>query len=256
MGVQLNEYYVQLVDTRTKRPINDDTGLYNVMTAGSPAEATIYSDKVGTSGSNPGTMTDGIIQFWTAASVTTVDISILTAGGQSYFIEALTPSQHRVDVNTDRREFTFIVPFSIVTGCNTVIDTGFDLLAGMQVHDVFLHVVTASTADGMYVGVSGTTDGFLALASTTATGLKVYNKPIVTSTTGSTYVSSTQIKGSLISLASPGAATGTVGLSKGFFANFKYAPTAATSLVYTAGLTGNTTGAGYIYVVYELLPTM
>src|SRR3972149_5052846 len=98
MGAKYTEYYVQLVNARTKQPINDDTGVCNVLTVDSPVEITIYSNDDGTAGSNPLTMKDGIIRFWTASTVTSVDLSILTAAGQAVFVENLTPSQHRGEV--------------------------------------------------------------------------------------------------------------------------------------------------------------
>lgn len=258
MSAIYTEFYLQLVNTRTKSTIDDDTGLYTVMTAGSPVAATCYSDANGTSLTLPGTMTDGVIRFFVAASVTTVDISVLTAGGQSYFIQALTPSQHRVDVNEDNTiQNTLILPYSMASACDALWDTGFDLVAGMKVKDVWLHTTTASTGNGLLVGVSGTTSGFLATVSTTATGFKIHGSPIYTNATGSAnYISSTQIRGSLLSEWSYGLATASVAGAKGYWSRKSYLVTAATSLVYMVAATNSGgTGSGYIYIEYELCPT-
>ena len=204
MGTNSNytEYHVQLFDTRTKKPIDDDTGLCNVLTASTAAEATIYTDNNGTSASNPLTITDGEIHFYTASSVTSVDLSILTATGFAVFVEGLTPSQHRVDVDPDRTKMnTLILPYSMNSACDALIDTGFNLIAGMKVKDVFIHTTTASTGDGLYVGVSGTTAGFLSVVSTVATGFKVHQSPVSDMETATVYnVGSTQIRGSLLTV--------------------------------------------------------
>lgn len=258
MSVNFTEYYVQLVDSRTKRPINDDTGLYNVLTADDPTEATVYSDDSGTSGSNPGTMTDGVIRFFTASSVTSVDLSILTASGQAYFIAGLTPSQHRVDVDPDStKPSVLILPYNMNTACDTLVDTGFNVLANMKVKDVYVHTTTESTGNGLYIGVSGTTAGFLSIVSTTATGWKVHQAPIYTNATGSAnYVSSAQIRGSLLSEWTAGLVTASAGGAKGYWARKDYLPAAATSILYmVANTNSGGTGEGYIYIEYELIPT-
>jgi hypothetical protein len=252
------EYHVQLFNTRTRKPIDDDSGLCNVLTASDPTEITIYSDSNGTSASNPITITNGEILFYTAASVTSVDLSILTAAGQAVFVEALTPSQHRVDIDPDAtRMNTLIVPYQMASGCDVLVDTGFDILTVMKIKDVYVHSTTASTANGLYIGVSGTTAGFLANVSTTATGFKLHGSPIYTNATGSAnYISGTQIRGSLLSEWTYGLSTATVGGAKGYWSRKSYLPTGATSLVYQVLATNSGgTGEGYIYIEYELAPT-
>lgn len=256
MSAVYTEYDVQLVDSRTNKWINDDTGLCQVMVASSPVEETIYSDANGTSASNPMTMTDGRITFYTAIATTTVDISILTAAGHSVFVSGLTPSQHRVVI--DQEKYTgkqFITGYALGTASLTVVDTGFDLLSTMLVKDVFLHVTTLGSSTGVYVGVSGTTDGFLALGVVTTTGWKVYDTPVYTSNTAGTMVSATQIRGTLLKDFSAGGNTAAEGGGQGWFVNKAYKVAAATSLVY-ANATTNTlaTGSGYIYIIYDLVP--
>ena len=81
-------WFVQLFNKRTTRMIDDDSGVCNVLVAGSPVEVTIYATEMGTSaGSNPLTFTDGKIEFWTADTVTSVDISIYTANGDAVFVQ-------------------------------------------------------------------------------------------------------------------------------------------------------------------------
>src|SRR3990172_9076744 len=106
MASNYKEWYLQLWNNRLDQPVNDDTGLYNVLTQDDPAEITLYSDAQGSSQANPGTMTDGVIRFWTADTVTAVDISVLTANGQAYFLEDISSSNHKIVVNPDMNEYT------------------------------------------------------------------------------------------------------------------------------------------------------
>lgn len=257
MAANYTEWFLQLFDTRTKKPIDDDTGLANVLTGDDPSELTIYADDKGTSEDNPLTITNGIIRFFTASSVTSCDISVLTAAGQAFFLQTVTPSMHRVDVNTERSEYLLILPYSMNTGCDAINDTGFDVLANMKVKDVYLHSTTASTANGLTIGVSGTTGGFLATVSTTATGWKLHGTPIYTNATASAnYISGTQIRGTLLSEWSAGLATASAGGAKGYWSRKSYLPSAATSIIYLVVATNSGgTGEGYIYINYEIVPT-
>ena len=261
MSATYTEFYVQLINKRTQKPIDDDTGLCNVLTASTATEATIYSDENGTSATNPLTMTDGIIRFFTAVSVTTVDLSILTASGHAVFIETLTPSQHRIEVDTDDyMNQKLIIPFCTLTASNIgVIDTGFDLLAGMQVKDIYAHITTAATGGLFSLGVSAdlsaTSAKFLLLANGSATGWKMFDQPVYTSNTGGTLVSAVQQLGPHLCMYGSGNNTAADGGGQGWFVKKKYQVTAVTSLV----MFSNTTGAesyGYLYVVYDLLPTI
>ena len=100
------EWYMQLYNTRTNRPIDDDSGLYIVLTASTPVRATCYSNDQATSLTLPAAMSNGIIRFFTVNTVTSVDISVLSASGQAYFLEAVTPSQHRINVDPEDRKST------------------------------------------------------------------------------------------------------------------------------------------------------
>ncbi len=260
MSSAFTEFKVQLIDARTQSPIDDDTGICNVLTASDPSEVTIYSDDSGTSASNPLTMTDGEIHFYTDSSTTTVDLSILTANGHAVFVEALTTSQHRVEIDPEKIEQTLIVFYRTNTACNDVTNTGYDLPVGSLVKDVYLHATDTSTLGGLNVGVSTDSDGFLAGAVTSATGWKLYDMPIITQATGSSdYVSSTQIRGAFLLDFTLGLATATVKGPKGFFNPQKHKvvdSTTGAQLVYTLTATNSGgSGKGYIYVIYDRVPT-
>jgi len=255
--VNYKEWDIQLVNFRTKKPIDDDSGLAIVMAAGSPSKLTIYANDKGASLSNPLTMLDGRIRFFTDISVTSVDITVLTSSGKAYFLDSVTTSQHRLDVNTEEDDHKLIVPYNMNTACGAIVDTGLDLIAGMKIKDVYLHVTTASTANGLTVGLSGATY-FLSSATTTSTGFKVYEAPVVANATGSAnYISSSQIKGTLLCEWSAGLTTATAGGDKGYYINKSYLVTAATSLIYMVAATNSGgTGDGYLYISYELCPTV
>ncbi len=262
------EFYLQLFDRRKAVAIDDDSGLFNVLTAGDPAEVTAYSDERGTSLTLPGTMTDGIIQFWVDSATTTVDITVLTSEGRSYFLEGVSISDHRIDVNTEELSYRFVVPYEMVgTADAAVVPTGFQLINGMMVKDVFLHktdVLEGLGAAMLFdVGVSGDPDGFIDGITASATGY-FFNGPIFTAMStevaGATdYVTTAQTRGALLHNHSAGLLTVTTGAAKGYFISKPYMTSIATAtnnIVWAiTGTSSSATGKGYIYIDYDLLIT-
>ena len=260
MASNYTEWYFQLFNRRTGRPISDSTGLYVVLTASTPTRATCYSDANGTSLTLPATLASGVGRFWLDSSTTSVDISVLAAGGQSYFIEGLTPSQHRVDVDPEKQEYQFIVDWNANTASGVAAATGFNLLAGMRIKDCWVHVTTATTCTAINVGISGTSAGFGTNVQSSVTGWQLLT-PVVTSAETSlsyaNYVKVTQMRGNLLCVyGAGGITTATTGIEKGYFARIAYPVTAATALVYAVAVTNSGgTGSGYIYLEYDLLPS-
>jgi hypothetical protein len=189
MSANYTEWYIQLINSRTQQPIDDDSGVYNVLTAGSPSEVTIYSNDKGTSGSNPGTMTDGIIHFWTASTVTSVDISIYTANGDALFLQSVSPSDHHVEVDVEKLEQNLVIPFGASDNSET--DTGFTLISPVVIEDIELKVTAADAAETIDFGLNGSTtddpDGLIAAASV-ASATFVDLGPIVTSGANEDYL--------------------------------------------------------------------
>ena len=255
MGASYTEYMLQLVNKRTGMPIDDDTGVANVLTVNSPAEVTIYADDMGTAASNPLTISNGVIRFFTAASVTSVDVSILTAAGQAVFVEGLTPSQHRVDVDTENRSQLLVVPF-LFLAAGTVVDTGFDFPAKCRI-DPFklgLRVTTVDASETIDVGLlateaGGDEDGFIVAASLANAGY-INLIPQITGGTNIDYVGTNYV-GALLATSIAGAdAVATVG---GWSPICNYVTDGtAKSLTYTPS--SSDTAAGYILVGYDLLP--
>ena len=188
------EWFIQLMDTTKNKPIDDDTGSYQVYTAGSPVRQTIYDsagtqltqEVVGTSFVSR-TMTDGIMRFFTNVTASSLDVTILTAAGRSYFLKSLAPSQHRVDVDPTRRDFTLVAAFNDKASCTTVRPLGLRLRKGMLIKDVLIKTTAAfagaAAASNRYsVGRSGNALGFLNNITLSAVGFKLADPTV--STTG------------------------------------------------------------------------
>lgn len=246
MGLNYNEFDVQLINARTGNPIDDDTGVYVVMTAGTPAVATIYGNPyTTTAASNPGTMTNGRITFYTASSVTTVDISGLTANGEPFFIRSLTLNQHRIEINTDSYgERTLVLPWTISASAVSATTTGFSLNALHVVKEIRVKVTTAGgTSNILNVGNSATLSG-LFNAVISATGLvrrEQFAGAITANPVAATICLTINGWNGVCMLYS--STNGTV--PKPYFAG------AATTIVYKEANQTGATGAGYIYMILD-----
>jgi hypothetical protein len=134
-----------------------------------------YSTKSGTSLTLPGTMSNGVIRFWTATSVTAVDITGITEYGIPFFIESLSPSQHRVDIDTEQySNLTFVVPWAF-SASTSVVSTGFDLATENWVRSCKVVVTTAgsATSNMLTFGTSTDASGFISQFHQSRTGFKI-----------------------------------------------------------------------------------
>lgn len=244
---QYTEYMVQLINKRTKAPIDDDTGVCNVLTASTPAEATIYSDDTGTSASNPLTITNGIIRFFTASSVTSVDLTGLTASGHPFFLAALTSSQHRLEIDVDQiNDLCLVLPFTIAASAVSAYSSGFALNALHVIKDIKVKVTTAGgTSNILNVGHSASLSG-LFNAVLSATGLKQKE----------------QFGG--LACANPVAATVCLTVKGWFGVSMLYSATdntnvlpyfggAVTTICFKEANQTGATGAGYVYMILDKL---
>ena len=273
LSSSFREWYIQLVDTVLQKPIDDDTGKFQVYQAGSPIRQAIFDaagtaltqEVVGTSFISR-TMTDGKIRFFTAVTCSSLDITILTARGRSYFLKAMTPSQHRVDVDPTVNDYILVAAFNDKASCTTVRPLGLQLKKGMLIKDVRVKVAAAfagaAAASNKYsVGRSGAALGFINNLTLSATGFKRPD-PVV-STTG-VVAASPNRWGTDLSIFH---ASSTGGVD--FFIRRSYlAVTAvasnnlvvkrqtAATLTHSFTNTG-VSGAGkaYVYFMYSLLPT-
>lgn len=256
MASAFQEYHLQLVNKRTQLPIDDDTGKYIVTQASSSLLQTVYTDDQGTTpdfvyNNITQTMTNGEVRFWTASGTQTVDLCILTAAGQALYIEGLTTSQHRIEVDTEKYEQTLILPFynyiptpfvsASVTiyssaGLGSIWSQGMALPAGSLLKECFARVETLGTGALNNFGVSGTPSGLIQQVTGSVTGLKWASGLLATANTV------TFAYGTLL-------ATATHILKRSIFI------TAATNIVF-GQVTGTVLAAltGYVYVQYDLLP--
>lgn len=268
------EFQLQLVDERLDTWINDDTGLFCVMQAGIPLKQTAYSDAQGTALTQPATMTDGVIRFFIDSGTTTVDLSVLTASGRSFFLEAVTTSQHRIPVNTSRDNYQLVGAWAIlsahVDGAVSAVFAPFSggLPAGIRIKDVFVHITTlgAGVGAGLLVdfGVSGDSDGFIDGTSASATGyfLNVGDFTNATGAVGGMFVSGVQTRGVLLCDFGTGLLTATTAGVRGFIAKKPYMislVTTTNNLVFavnaTSALTTVAGARGYVFYEYDVLPT-
>lgn len=267
MGAQRREYFLQLVNTRTKRPINDDTGVYQVYTAGAAtrpkiydvADAEITQEVVGTSFLSK-TMTDGQLHFKTNLTVSSVDISILTAGGRAYFLDGVTASQHRVDVDPEQQSYILAAVINDKASSTTVRPLGFRLKKGMVIKDVVVNVTgafsgAALASAGYDIGLSSDSDGFVDLGILSGTGFKTFHPDL--SLTGVVTTTKYGVKLAEFHASS----TGNVDY---YIRRLHIAATAVASnnlvvkreTALTASFTGTKAAIGkaYIYFMYDLLP--
>ena len=245
MSATFEEYDVQIINKRTKQYISDSSGVFNVLTTSTPAEATIYSDDKGTSGSNPGTMTNGVIRFWTDSSVTTVDVTGLTEDGHPFFIAALTPSQHRLEIDIEERaNMQLVIPWTIAASAISGYNTGFDLNALHVVKEIRVKVTTAGgTSNILNVGNSATASGlFNAVLSATGLVRKEQFAGVITANPVAATVCLT-INGWNGVCMLYSTTNGTVG--KPYFAG------AATDITFKEANQTGATGAGYIYMILD-----
>lgn len=227
MASNLVEWQVQCVDGRTKRP-RTETGKLNVLNASLGTRATIFSDEFGTVATQPLSMTNGVARWFTASSVTSLDVAGLIAG-HGFFIRSMVPSTHREDIWPENEMSTLAVPYEYnATVTASQFDTGLDLPTNVLVREVFVDALVASTGGVMTMGVSTTPTGFLIVAPVTVTGVTGLNE------------STSQVLGALLAFS-----------ATNFFNRIKYQTPNATSgarIVYTNTTSTSTAGSGFVYL--------
>ncbi len=236
------EFHCQLIDGRLNKPIDDDSGVYVVLTENTPVKATLYSDGQGTSLSQTTgvTMTDGVLRFWVGDTVSAVDVTILTSEGHSFFLESLTVSQHSVIVWPETCGiYNLIIPYLVVGASEAVVDTGFDIGTKMLIKDCWIHVTTLGTGAALEVGTSTDSDGFADAVSVAATGFPVTLLEEALTSTSS-------LLGALIAYA-----TGTGNRKLHRRAN----STSGANIVYSNTTSSSTAGSGFIYLTYHRIPS-
>ena len=251
MNALYTNWKFQLFNSRTGNQIDDDTGKLQVMTAGSPVVPTIYSDDRGTVGSSPLTFTNGLVEFWTVNTITSLDISILTAAGDAILLAGTTPGLTRVTVDVSSREQLLVIPWLFLAG-GTVVDTGLDMPANMLVEFAGVRVTAIDAGETIDFGTlageaGGDENGFITLASIATLGM-VELEPQITGGTNIDYVGTNYVGVLLCTTIAGADAVATVG---GYTRKRYRTDGTAKSLVYTPS--SSDTGRGYLYLGYKKL---
>ena len=171
------EYRIQLKDAITGATIQSTGGVCYVAEAGGAAKVTLY-DKTGASASNPSSLTRGFINFFTAETVTSVDLYILAPGGQFVVATGIVASgPNEILVDTGNRMQCMKIPFSAddFTAASENL-TGFtEPTNALMLPDPAVLVTTLDATETIDLGTlstdSGDADGFIAAASVAAAAL-------------------------------------------------------------------------------------
>jgi len=175
---------LQLTDRYTGFSIITAGGTCQVCTAGTPDKATLFN-AAGASLANPITPVRGMIDFYVVDTVLTVDLYVMSAGGQfvvMYGVSSSGPGEIYVDTS-DKLQWA-IIPFSIADAvANTEKDTGFDLPAKAWVldrlHGLGISVFAIDAGQNILFGLlstetNGDADGFSTNVSlATSTTMKI-----------------------------------------------------------------------------------
>ena len=240
MSSGFTEWAIQVFNTRTRTRVLDSTGLCAVLTDGSPVKATIYTTGNGqTAASNPLTFTDGWIRFWTADSVTSVDLAIQTATSHALFAESVTPSDHRVDINPEQIFQRLIIPYLVVGASEAVVNTSFTINSNMLVTDIDVDVFAVGTGAALDIGTSTAGSGFARAVSVATTGVPA-------TLLEEAIVSGSSLYGSLLANV-----TGEYVRKRHMRAN----ATSGASIIYQNTTSSSTAGSGYIGITYQRFPT-
>lgn len=259
----LTEWVLNLVDVSKNaglvNGIDDDSGKVIVMTEDTPDSPTIYTDAQGTTLTETAgvavlTFTNGVVRFWTASTVTALDMSGITADGRTFNVNSITSSQHMIAINPLNTQQLLVIPFGVSD--NTETDTGIDLPSNCLISplDIKLRVTTTDATETIDVGIlsseaNGDANGFITAASVANSGF-VELLPQITGGTNIDYVG-TRYVGDLLATSIAGAdAVATVG---GFTYKVYRTDGTAKSITYT-GSAGTDTAAGYIYLSFTRLP--
>lgn len=262
MGLLLNKWSFQLVDesrSSVQSAIDDDTGKLMVLTEDTPDSPSIYTDENGTALTETGgigvlTFTDGRVTFYTASTVTAVDLTGITADGRAIGMNSVGSSVGRILINPNTAAQTVAIPFG--ANDNSEQDTGLNIPSNclLTMYDVALRVTTTDATETIDVGIlasesGGDANGLIAAASVANSG-NVQLLPQITNGTNIDYLSTNYV-GALLTTSIAGAdAVATLG---GTTSKMYRTDGVATSISYT-GSAGSDTAAGYIYLSWKRLP--
>lgn len=182
---QYKQWDIQIFNKRTNAAIDDSTGVAIVMAGGTTGRSdlvTLKADQQGTALSQPVTLSSGRLTFYTAKTVTSVDITVALASGYAIYARGLSSSVHRLDVYPEDRNQLLVFPMLFNAG-GTVVDTGIDLPVGCLIKDAYVWVGVVDATETVDIGFinaveGGDENGLVAAASVANLGY-VENAPAV-----------------------------------------------------------------------------
>jgi len=250
---QYREWAIQIWNKRTGAFVNDSAAKAVVLNSAqtlvtSSDPVTLKADQQGTALTQPVTLSSGNLVFYTAKTVTAVDVSVLMADGSAIYAKGINSSVHRLDIYPEQRFQVFTFPMLFLAG-GTVVDTGFDIPIGMLITDVAVQVLAVDAGETVDIGFinaveSGDEDGLAKLVTVANLGFPTLY-PVVTGGTNIDYLVETAGYGAYLAQAIAGAdAVATVG----GWAKRNYATDGTIkSLVYTPSGSDTFKGLGHLF---------
>ena len=189
----MKRYTIQLNETGGGFPrgklITASGGVCFVAANGGATKVSLQ-DKDGATLANPVSLTQGGCEFHTANSVASVDLYIMTPGGQFVVKTGVQPGHEDVEVDVTVRNQVALIPFSATdqTGDATETDSGFDEPANAMFTGIGtgIRVITVDATETVDAGTdstdSGDADGFVTAASVATAGVVADNGALVIST--------------------------------------------------------------------------
>lgn len=156
--------------------INTTGGSVYVTSSGGTAKSTIYNS-AGATITNPIAMTTGGVDFYTANTLSTVDLYIASPTGHFKVQTGVTGGWDRIDIPTNASFQTMQIPFNFADQtAATEQSTGFTIPANaMMLPNPGLYITAIDATETMDVGTlssaSGDADGFIIAASLGTLGL-------------------------------------------------------------------------------------
>lgn len=252
MGFGNYKYDLTVKDARTGEPITSGCLVF-VYTAGTKTLATLYSNDLNTSKTNPISRTqfavDDMITFYCGAS--SVDITVNDDKGNLAVIPGITPTEHVVLIDRSGTDKVFIAPYAF-DASGAEVDTGLDFPYNVKIYDAMIEVVTVDATETLAIGLlstetEGDADGIFKAFTVDTAGF--YHLWGTTDTTTEDYVSSTY-KGALMGVGSAGTSSANDFGQPGGPGHVVKVDKAV-SLTYT--ISSSDTAAGYIYVYFKHL---
>jgi hypothetical protein len=161
---------IQLQDQVTGKVIQASGGMAMICVNGEAAQVSLL-DSTGAAATNPTALTNGLIEFYVADSVTIFDMYIMCPGGQFLEVAGVVPGgPNEFNVDLSRRNQIARIPYSSDDStAATEKDTGMELPTDCMVHadGLGIYVEAIDATETMDVGIlsteaNGDANGFLA----------------------------------------------------------------------------------------------